>query len=88
MIMENKLTILELWCEFKNQQGGTLHQTMREYKQLTMSDKDKFCSYLLDNSSDISDFQNMNWFFAERNRNSCLSDNEKMLESIYLYNVK
>lgn len=50
-----KTNVLELWCEFKNQQGGTIHQCLNEYPNLSKKEQGDFFTILLDNFENITD---------------------------------
>ena len=48
-------TVLDLWCEFRGQQGGTIHQAKHEFRyDLTTAERNKFCSLLLNNSDTMA----------------------------------
>jgi hypothetical protein len=55
-------TTLQLYCEFKGWQGGTIHQALSDFAALPMSDKDKFCNKVfnfgLGNVTDLETFGN------------------------------
>lgn len=48
-------TVLQIYCEFKGWQGGTLEQALSDFKNLPMEQKDRFCGLLVDNMGDITD---------------------------------
>lgn len=55
-------TTLELYCEFKHWQGGTIHQCISDYQTLSMNEKDKFCNMVFNfgtaNVTDLETFAN------------------------------
>ena len=57
---------LQLYCNFKGWQGGTIHQAMEDFKNLPMAEKDKFCGILVDTMLDNTDLQGLDWFMETR----------------------
>ena len=63
--METK-TLLEVYCELKGWQGGTIHQMHEDFKQMSMREKDTLCGKMMDRKNDIFDYENISWFMKER----------------------
>lgn len=60
-------TTLQLYCEFKKWQGGTIHEAMKDFHDLDMSDKDKFCNKVFNfGLSNVSDIHTFKWFTNNR----------------------
>lgn len=53
-----KMTVIELWCNFKGYQGSTIHQVKEEFSKLSIDEMDRFCSVLSDRILSISDPRN------------------------------
>lgn len=53
------MTVMDLWCKFRGQQGGTIHATIREFRELPIHEKDRFCGILVDNLQEISDLHHV-----------------------------
>lgn len=67
--MNNKSnkTVMQLWCEYRNWQGGTIHQALYEFcYKLSDRERDQFCGILADRITEISDKHNAQDFMRER----------------------
>ena len=57
-----KRTVLQLYCDFKGWQGGTIHQCFSDFLTLGMADKDRFCNMVFrhgtENVVDLETFGN------------------------------
>lgn len=58
-------TTLEACCNIFNQQGGTIHGIKEKFEKLSESERDSFCSKLID--VDVTDPRTKLWFFTRRN---------------------
>ncbi len=50
-----RLTAMDFWCAFAGWQGGTIHDAIFDFKALTDTDRDRFCGWLVDNISHLTD---------------------------------
>ena len=57
---------MELWCKYKNIQGGTIHQAKNEYTKLSLEERTKFCNMLVSNMFNLTDLYQMEWFAENR----------------------
>lgn len=57
---------MKLWCEFMGYQGGTIHDALREFQTLSVSQQDKFCGILLANKEKLTDLHHAGDFMHKR----------------------
>lgn len=62
----NKTNTLSLYCQFIGWDGGTIHQVKDDFLTLPQASKDTFCNRLMDNMTEISDIENLQWFMSAR----------------------
>jgi hypothetical protein len=58
---------MQLWMEHRGNQGGTIHDALRDFKALPMAEKDRFCGILVDNLSRLTDAHHARDFMQARN---------------------
>lgn len=58
---------LHYFCKALGWQGGTIHQARERFAVASIQEMDKICGVLVDNSRDISDLREVQYFLAKRN---------------------
>ena len=53
--MENRMYVLDMWSDFRGHTGGTIHEALREFATLPLTEKDRFCGRLADATRDLLD---------------------------------
>lgn len=55
-----KAYTFDLWCMWAGWDGGTIHEAFRYFKDMPMSKKDEFCSFLINalDHNQIKDLEN------------------------------
>ena len=59
-------TCLDAYCEIKGWQGGTIHQCYEDFDKASPQERDRICSYLVDNRSLIDDLKTVSYFTKRR----------------------
>ena len=60
-------TILELYCEFKGWQGGTIYQALADYQALPLDQKDHFCNKVFNfETKNVLDLKTFSTFLNAR----------------------
>lgn len=59
-------TCLDAYCEVKGWQGGTIHQCKDDFDKASPEERDRICSYLVDNRADIDDLKTVSYFTSRR----------------------
>jgi len=57
---------LELFCQYKGYQGGTIHQAIDEFAAMQSGEQDRFCNLLMDKLDNIADLHNVQVFMQKR----------------------
>lgn len=61
-------TCLDIYCDFKGWQGGTIHQAQEDFAQLSFEERNEVCDRLMSSyhSGDLSDLNQLLWFSDKR----------------------
>ena len=59
-------TLLEIYCQIRGWQGGTIHQCHDDFISCDDSTRDKICSELINSMSNISNYKDIQWFTQTR----------------------
>lgn len=58
--------VMQFWMEYRGNQGGTIHDALRDFKALPMAEKDRFCGILVDNLASLTDAHHAQDFMRAR----------------------